>query len=107
MNLAESILARASGRSRVEPGEIVVAHVDRLIMHDLSGYLTAGVFDSRVNTPIPDPERVVMVFDHHYSPPIQAQPSSTPTPSPTPNSSAPAPDKTHAAARSGTGSTAR
>jgi 3-isopropylmalate/(R)-2-methylmalate dehydratase large subunit len=73
VNLVEKILARASGRAHVEPGEIVVARVDRLIMHDLSGYLTSGVFDKRVNAPIPDPERVVMVFDHHFSPPTEQQ----------------------------------
>ena len=46
MTLAERILARAAGRDRVEPGEIVVADIDRLILHDLSGYLTAKVFGS-------------------------------------------------------------
>ncbi|HEV7979216.1 3-isopropylmalate dehydratase large subunit [Amycolatopsis sp.] len=73
MNLVETILARASGRSTVEPGEIVIAKVDRLIMHDLSGYLTAEVFDKRVNAPIPDPGRAIMVFDHHFSPPTEQQ----------------------------------
>jgi 3-isopropylmalate/(R)-2-methylmalate dehydratase large subunit len=73
VNLVEKILARASGRSKVEPGEIVIAAVDRLIMHDLSGYLTAEVFDRQVNKPIPDPKRVVMVFDHHFSPPTERQ----------------------------------
>jgi 3-isopropylmalate/(R)-2-methylmalate dehydratase large subunit len=73
VNLVETILARASGRSTVEPGEIVIAKVDRLIMHDLSGYLTAEVFDKRVNAPIPDPGRAIMVFDHHFSPPTEQQ----------------------------------
>ena len=73
MNLAEKILARASGRTTVEPGEIVIAKVDRLIMHDLSGYLTSNVYDKQVGRPIPDPTRVVMVFDHHFSPPTQKQ----------------------------------
>jgi 3-isopropylmalate/(R)-2-methylmalate dehydratase large subunit len=73
MNMVEKILARASGRDRVSPGEIVIATVDRLIMHDLSGYLTSQVYDKQVNKPIPDPERVVMVFDHHFSPPTEQQ----------------------------------
>jgi 3-isopropylmalate/(R)-2-methylmalate dehydratase large subunit len=73
MNLAEKILARASGRPKVEPGEIVIAKVDRLIMHDLSGYLTSRVFEEQVGGKIPDPERVVMVFDHHFSPPTERQ----------------------------------
>jgi 3-isopropylmalate/(R)-2-methylmalate dehydratase large subunit len=73
VNLVEKILARASGRDAVEPGEIVIAAVDRLLMHDLSGYLTAEVYDKKVGLPIPHPERAVMVFDHHFSPPTERQ----------------------------------
>ncbi|MBC6461061.1 3-isopropylmalate dehydratase large subunit [Actinomadura sp. HBU206391] len=73
MNLVEKILARAGGRPSVEPGDIVVAEVDRLIMHDLSGYLTAKVFEEEVKLPIRHPERVVMVFDHHFSPATERQ----------------------------------
>ncbi len=73
MNLAEKILAKASGRKAVEPGEIVIAQVDRLLMHDLSGYLTADVYEKKVGRPIPHPERTVMVFDHHFSPPTEKQ----------------------------------
>jgi 3-isopropylmalate/(R)-2-methylmalate dehydratase large subunit len=73
MNLVEKILARASGKDKVEPGEVVVAKVDRLIMHDLSGYLTSKVYEEKVGLPIPDPKRVVLVFDHHFSPPTEHQ----------------------------------
>jgi 3-isopropylmalate/(R)-2-methylmalate dehydratase large subunit len=68
VTLVERILARASGRPSVEPGDIVVAEVDRLIMHDLSGYLTSRVFDEKVGLPVAHPERVVIVFDHIFSP---------------------------------------
>ncbi|GAA3789000.1 aconitase family protein [Amycolatopsis tucumanensis] len=73
MNTVEKILARAGGRSSVEPGEIVIANVDRLIMHDLSGYLTAGVFDRIPGAQVRYPDRVVMVFDHQFSPPTERQ----------------------------------
>ncbi|HEX3790066.1 MAG TPA: aconitase family protein [Pseudonocardiaceae bacterium] len=73
MNLVEKILARASGRDSVEPGEIVIATVDRLIMHDLSGYLTSQVYEQQVGKPIPHPENVIMVFDHQFSPPTERQ----------------------------------
>ena len=73
MNLVEKILARASGKESVTPGEVLVAKVDRLIMHDLSGYLTSKVYEEKVGLPIPDPKRVVMVFDHHFSPPTEQQ----------------------------------
>lgn len=71
MNMVEKILARASGRPSVEPGDVVIAEVDLMIMHDLSGYLTSRVFDSQVGGAVRYPERVAMVFDHHFSPPTE------------------------------------
>lgn len=73
MNRVEKILARASGRASVQAGDIVVATVDRLIVHDLSGYLTAKVFEEQVGLPVHDPDRVVMVFDHVFSPPTERE----------------------------------
>jgi 3-isopropylmalate/(R)-2-methylmalate dehydratase large subunit len=71
VNMVEKILARASGRRTVEPGDVVVAEVDLMIMHDLSGYLTSRVFDKQVGGEVRYPERVAMVFDHHFSPPTE------------------------------------
>lgn len=68
MKLAEKILARAAGRAAVSPGEIVVADVDGLVMHDLSSYLTSKVFEERVGLPVRYPERVTVVFDHTFCP---------------------------------------
>jgi 3-isopropylmalate/(R)-2-methylmalate dehydratase large subunit len=71
MNLIEKILARASARKAVAPGEVVVANVDCLLLHDLSGYLTGRVFEREVRRPMRYPERVVMIFDHHFCPPSE------------------------------------
>lgn len=71
MNMIEKILARASGKKSVAPGEVVVANVDTLLLHDLSGYLTGRVFDKEVRRPMRYPERVVMIFDHHFCPPSE------------------------------------
>lgn len=69
MNMAEKILARASGKREVHPGDVVVARVDTIILHDLSCYLTARVFEKEVKHPkIARPESVVVVFDHFFSP---------------------------------------
>jgi 3-isopropylmalate/(R)-2-methylmalate dehydratase large subunit len=73
MNLVEKILAGASGRESVQPGDVVVADVDRLIMHDLSAFLTSKVYEERIGKPMPYPDRVVTVFDHHFSPPTERQ----------------------------------
>lgn len=69
MNLVEKILARASGQQKVSPGQVVIANVDSLLLHDLSGYITSRVFENEVKRPMRYPERVAMVFDHHFSPP--------------------------------------
>jgi len=73
MNLVEKVLARASGRDSVEAGDVVVANVDRLVMHDLSSYLTSKVYEDRIGEPLPFPDRVVTVFDHLFSPPTELQ----------------------------------
>ncbi|MDR1206367.1 MAG: 3-isopropylmalate dehydratase large subunit [Peptococcaceae bacterium] len=69
MNMIEKILARASGRESVAPGDVVVANVDTELLHDLSGYITARVFENEVKRPMRYPDRVALVFDHHFSPP--------------------------------------
>jgi 3-isopropylmalate/(R)-2-methylmalate dehydratase large subunit len=68
VKLAEKILARASGRDSVAPGEIVVADVDGLVMHDLSSFLTSKVYEQQVGLPVRYPERVTIVFDHTFCP---------------------------------------
>lgn len=45
MNLTEKILARASGKSRVAPDDIVFAKVDKAMIHDVSGPGVIKVFD--------------------------------------------------------------
>ncbi|MDL5054033.1 hypothetical protein QQ056_10820 [Oscillatoria laete-virens NRMC-F 0139] len=44
MTLTEKIIARASGRSAVTPGENVWVNVDVLMTHDVCGPGTIGVF---------------------------------------------------------------
>ena len=73
MNMIEKILARASGRKQVAPGEIVVANVDRMVLHDLSSNLVSKVFENEMGGgEIFDPDRIAFVFDHTFSPPSQA-----------------------------------
>jgi len=37
MNITEKILARASGKDNLEPGDVVFANVDKIMLHDVSG----------------------------------------------------------------------
>jgi homoaconitate hydratase family protein len=69
MNAIEKILARASGRKAVAPGEVVIANVDLMVMHDLSANFVMRVFREELGDgTIPDPSRIAFVFDHNFSP---------------------------------------
>ncbi|MDP7195590.1 MAG: 3-isopropylmalate dehydratase, partial [SAR202 cluster bacterium] len=37
MNITEKILARASCKDNLEPGDVVFANVDKVMLHDVSG----------------------------------------------------------------------
>src|SRR5690606_22018349 len=71
MNLIEKILAKKSGRSRVAPGDVVVAEVDCALLHDLSARSCRLVFEKQVGGKMAHPERIVTVIDHQFSPPTE------------------------------------
>src|SRR6202012_1213548 len=69
MNMVEKILARKSGKSVVEPGEVVVCGVDLMVMHDLSANFVMKVFENEMKgAAIADPSNLVFAFDHNFSP---------------------------------------
>lgn len=69
MNMIEKILAKASGKKEVVPGEVVVAKVDLMVMHDLSSNFVMKVFENEMGGGvIEDPSRIAFVFDHNFSP---------------------------------------
>ncbi len=45
MNIVEKILARASGRDKVSPEDVIIANVDKAMLHDVSGPGVIKVFD--------------------------------------------------------------
>lgn len=72
MNVVEKILAKASGRKQVAPGDVVVANVDLMVMHDISSNMVMKVLETEMeNAAIQDPSRIVFVFDHNFSPATQ------------------------------------
>jgi len=64
MNIIEKILAKASGKDHVSPGEIVEANVDVAMAHDLTGPLTVESFRKIGAEKVWDNQRIVIVFDH-------------------------------------------
>ena len=69
MNMIEKILAKASGKKEVAPGEVVIANVNLMVMHDLSANFVTRVFREELGGgSILDPSRIAFVFDHNFSP---------------------------------------
>lgn len=60
MTMIEKILARASGSAQVSPGDIVVCHVDRIVLLDLPFTTGTEPWPRRVC----DPERIAVIMDH-------------------------------------------
>ncbi len=64
MTASEKILARASGKKQVAPGEIVEAEIDIAMAHDLTAPLAIQVFRELGAAKVWDPDKIVMVCDH-------------------------------------------
>lgn len=60
MTIVEKILARASGRTMVAPGDIVDVRVDTAVLIDTNFYPAAW----REVLKVHDPDRVVVIYDH-------------------------------------------
>lgn len=70
--LTEKILARASGRDAVSPGEIITIAVDLAMAHDSSGPRRWKARLEALGTGLWDPSKVVIVSDH-YVPAVDAE----------------------------------
>ena len=67
MTLTEKVLARASGKAHVQPGDNVWVNVDTLMTHDVCGPGTIGVFKREFgkNAKVWDKKKVVIIPDHY------------------------------------------
>jgi len=63
--LAQKLVARAAGRTSVQPGEIVTCKVDLAMMHDSGGPRRVKPMLERLGAKVWDPEKVVVVTDHY------------------------------------------
>jgi len=62
--MSEKILARASGKDKVEAGEIVMANIDVAMTHDLTGPLAVKGFNEIGAKKVWDKDKIVIPFDH-------------------------------------------
>ena len=67
MTLTEKLLARATGKARVQPGENAWVNVDVLMTHDVCGPGTIGVFKREFgkDAKVWDRNKVVVIPDHY------------------------------------------
>ena len=63
--LPQKLIARASGRSHVAPGEIVTCRVDLAMFHDSSGPRRLQPMLAQLGASIWDRSKVVLVMDHY------------------------------------------
>jgi 3-isopropylmalate/(R)-2-methylmalate dehydratase large subunit len=63
--LAEKIIARAAGRDRVRPGEIVTCKVDLAMMHDSGGPRRIKPILEKLGAKVWDRDKVVVISDHY------------------------------------------
>ena len=64
MNIIEKILANASGKREVSPGEIIEASIDAAMIHDLTGPLAIKSFRKIGAKKVWDNQRIVVILDH-------------------------------------------
>ena len=64
MNIIEKILANASDKKEVSPGEIVEANIDVAMTHDLTGPLAIKSFHEIGAKKVWDSNKIVVILDH-------------------------------------------
>ncbi len=69
LNITEKILARASGKKEVSPGDVVFVNVDKVMVHDVSGPGVLAVFEKlrkkgMVIDKVWNPDKVWVAEDH-------------------------------------------
>ncbi|MEE8358567.1 MAG: 3-isopropylmalate dehydratase large subunit [Candidatus Hydrothermarchaeales archaeon] len=63
MTIAEKILAKKTGKETVEPGEIIEAEIDYIMVNDITGLPAFEVFEQFNTTPLKD--KIILIPDHY------------------------------------------
>ena len=66
LTMAEKVLARASGKASIAPGEFITASIDTLMVADMSFYDSYELMIQAGCSEIWDPDRIVVIMDHQY-----------------------------------------
>ena len=66
MTIGEKILAKASGKNVVKPGEIINAKVDLCMSNDGTTHLNIDIFEKQLKAEkVFDPEKIIFIIDHN------------------------------------------
>jgi 3-isopropylmalate/(R)-2-methylmalate dehydratase large subunit len=68
MTITEKILARAAGKKKVVPGELVDAKIDIVMCHDVTTPPAISMLEERGIDKVFDPEKIVVTPDHFQPP---------------------------------------
>lgn len=70
MTITEKILSKSFGKNEVEPGEIGLAQIDLLMIHEMSASRLIPLFEElrKVGATVWDSSKVVMCWDHLLAP---------------------------------------
>jgi 3-isopropylmalate/(R)-2-methylmalate dehydratase large subunit len=67
MTMAEQVLARASGRDHVAPGDYLTAQIDVAMCHEAFTWCARQLLDLGIGE-LWDPDRVIVILDHSFPP---------------------------------------
>ena len=64
MNIIEKILAKASNRRDLNPGEIIEAKIDKVMANDITAPLAVKAFEEMDGKKVWNKEKIILVLDH-------------------------------------------
>ena len=64
MNIIEKILAKASNRRDLNPGEIIEAKIDKVMANDITAPLAVKAFEDMGGKKVWNKEKIILVLDH-------------------------------------------
>lgn len=62
--MAEKILSKASPKEEIEAGEIIIANIDKAMIHDITGPLAIDAYKKIGTKKLWSPEKIITIFDH-------------------------------------------
>ncbi len=62
--MVEKILSKSSQKEEIEAGEIIIANIDKAMIHDLTGPLAIDAYHNIGAKKVWNPNKIITIFDH-------------------------------------------